>query len=50
MKMVALPCVEQCAINGPTINVPTDLTSVCTVPKKLSSQTQMVLMMLKRKL
>ena len=30
MKIVALPCGKQCAIHGPTVNIPTDLMSVCT--------------------
>ena len=31
MKMVALPCGKQRAIHGPAVNVPTDLTPVCTL-------------------
>lgn len=50
MKMVALSCGKQCAIHGPAVNVPTDLTPVCTLLPGLSSQTQMVPMRLKRKL
>ena len=45
MKMVALPCGKQRAIHGPAVNVPTDLTPVCTL-----LQMQMVPMKLKRKL
>ena len=47
MKMVALPCGKQCAIHGPAVNVPTDLTPVLP---RLPSQMQMVPMKLKRKL
>ena len=50
MKMVALPCGKQCAIHGPAVNVPTDLTSVCTLLPRLPSQIQMIPMKLKRKL
>ena len=52
MKMVALPCGKQRAraIHGPAVNVPTDLTSVCTLLPRLPSQMQMVPMKLKRKL
>ena len=50
MKMVALPCGKQRAIHGPAVNVPTDLTPVCTLLPTLPSQMQMVPMKLKRKL
>jgi hypothetical protein len=50
MKMVALPCGKQRAIHRPAVNVPTDLTPVCTLLSRLPSQTQMVPMKLKRKL
>ena len=50
MKMVALPCGKQRAIHGPAVNIPTDLTSVCTLLPRLPSQMQMVPMKLKRKL
>jgi hypothetical protein len=50
MKMVALPCGKQRAIHGPAVNVPTDLTPVCTLLPRLPSQNQMVPMKLKRKL
>ena len=50
MKMVALPCGKQRAIHGPAVNVPTDLTSVCTLLPRLPSQIQMIPMKLKRKL
>ena len=50
MKMVALPCGKQRAIHGPAVNVPTDLTPVCTLLPRLPSQMQMVPMKLKRKL
>ena len=50
MKTVALPCGKQCAIHGPAVNVPTDLTPVCTLLPRLPSQMQMVPMKLKRKL
>ena len=35
MKMVALPCGKQRAIHGPAVNVPTDLTPVCTLLPRL---------------
>ena len=38
MKMVALPCGKQRAIHGPAVNVPTDLTPVCTLVPRLPSQ------------
>ena len=50
MKMVALPCGKQHAIHGPAVNVPIDLTPVCTLFPRLPSQAQMVPMKLKRKL
>ena len=50
MKMVALPCGKQRAIHGPAVNVPTDLTPMCTLLPRLPSQAQMVPMKLKRKL
>ena len=50
MKMVALPCGKQRAIHGPAVNIPTDLTPVCTLLPRLPSQAQMVPMKLKRKL
>ena len=50
MKTVALPCGKQHAIHGPAINIPTDLTSVCTLLPRLPSEMQMVAMKLKRKL
>ena len=50
MKMVALPCGSQRAIHGPGVNVPTDLTAICTLLPRLPSQTLMVPFKLKRKL
>ena len=50
MKMVALPYGKQHAIHGPAVNVPTDLTPVCTLLPRLPSQIKMVPMKLKRKL
>ena len=50
MKMVALPCGKQRTVHGPAVNVPTDLTPVCTLLPRLPSQMQMVPMKLKRKL
>ena len=50
MKMVALPCGKQRAIHGPAVNIPTDLTPMCTLLPRLPSQAQMVPMKLKRKL
>ena len=40
--MVTLPCGNQCAIHGPAVNLPTDLTVVCTLLPRLPSQTLMV--------
>ena len=34
--MVALPCGKQRAVHGPAVNVPTDLTPVCTLSTKAS--------------
>ena len=42
MKIVVLSCGKQHTIHGPAINIPTDLTPVCTFLPRLSSQTQMV--------
>ena len=50
MKMVALATGKQRSIHGPTVNVPTDLSTVCSLLPRLPSQTQMVPMKLKRKL
>ena len=50
MKMVALSSGKQRAIHGPAVNVPTDLTPVCTLLPRLPPQTRMVPMKLKRKL
>ena len=50
MKMVALPGGKQRAIQGPAVNVPTDLNPVCSLLPRLPSQTQMVPMKLKGKL
>ena len=49
-KMVALPCGKQHAIHGPAVNVPTDLTPICTLLPRLPSQIQMVPLKLKMKL
>ena len=46
MEIVVLPC----GVHGPAVNVPTDLTPVCTLLPRLPWQTQMVPMKLKRKL
>ena len=50
IKMVALPCDKQRGIHGPAVNVPTGLHPVCTLLLKLSTEAQVVLMKLKRKL
>ena len=50
MKMVAFPCGKYLVIHGPAVNVPTDLTPVCTFLPRLPSQIQMIPMKLKRKL
>ena len=45
-----IPCGKQHAIHGPAVNVPTNLTSVCTLLPRLPLQIQMIPMKLKRKL
>ena len=50
MRTIILPCGKQHVIHGLAVNVPTDLTPVCTLLPRLASQTQMVPMELKRKL
>ncbi len=50
MKMVALPTGKQRSIHGPAVNVPTDLSSVCSLLPRLPSQCQILPMKLKRKL
>ena len=37
IEMVALPCGKQRAIHGPAVNVPTNLTPVCTLLPRLPS-------------
>ena len=50
MKMVALPRGKQRAIHGPAVNVPTDLSPICSLLPRLPSQTQITPMKLKRRL
>ena len=50
MTMVALPTGRQRCIHGPAVNVPTDLSSVCSLLPRLPSQSQILPMKLKRKL
>ena len=49
MKMVALPTGKQRSIHGPAVNVPSKVDTICDVLPRLPSQTEMVLLKLKRK-
>ena len=50
MQIIALPRGKQCAIHGPAVNVPTNLSSICTLLPRLPSQSQITPMKLKRRL
>ena len=50
MKMVALPKGRQKSIQGPAINVPTQLHHICTLLPRLPEDAQIVALKLKRKL
>ena len=49
MKMVALPSGKQRSIHGPAVNVPSKVDTICEVLPRLTSQTEMVPLKLKRK-
>ena len=49
MKMVALPSGKQQSIHGPAVNVPSKVDTVCDVLPRLPSQSQLVPLILKRK-
>ena len=50
MKMVALPSGKQRNIQGPAVNVPSKLDSLCTMLPRLPTETELIALKLKRKL
>ena len=50
MIMVALPSGKQRSIHGPAVNVPSKVDTICNVLPRLPSQSELVLLKLKRKL
>ena len=50
MKMVALPSGKQRSIDGPAVNVPSKVDTICNVLPRLPLQTKLVPLKLKRKL
>ena len=50
MKLVSLPRGGQYGINGPCVNVPSELTSICNVLPRLPQEIQLVHFKLKRRL
>ena len=50
MKIVVLPSGKQRSIQGPAVNVPSKLESVCTMLPRLPTQSELVALKLKRKL
>ena len=50
MKMVALPCGKQRSIQGPAVNVPSKLDSLCNVLPRLPTESELIALKLKRKL
>ena len=50
MKMVALPSGKQRCIQGPAVNVPSKLDSLCTMLPRLPTESELVALKLKRKL
>ena len=50
MKLVSLPRGGQYGINGPCVNVPAELTTICTVLPRLPQEVQLVHFKLKRRL
>ena len=50
MKMVALPSGKQRSIQGPAVNVPSKLDSLCTMLPRLPTESELIAFKLKRKL
>ena len=50
MKLVSLPVGKQCGIDGPAVNVPTNIDTVCTALPRLPSESEIIPLKLKRKL
>lgn len=50
IKMVALPSGKQWSIQGPAVNVPSKLDSLCTMLPRLSTQRELIALKLKQKL
>ena len=50
MKMVALPSGKQRSIQGPAVNVPSKVDTICNILPRLPSQSELVPLKLKRKL
>ena len=50
MKLVALPSGKQRSIQGPAVNVPLKLYSLCTMLPRLPTETELIAFKLKRKL
>ena len=50
MKMVALPSGKQRSIQGPAVNVPSKLDSLCIMLPRLPTETELIALKLKRKL
>ena len=50
MKLVALPSSKQRSIQGPAVNVPSKLDSLCTMLPRLPTETELIAFKLKRKL
>ena len=50
MKIVALPSGKQRSIQGPAVNVPSKLDSLCTMLPRLPTETELIALKLKRKL
>ena len=49
MKMVALPSGKQRSIQGPAVNVPSKVDTICSILPRLPSQYELVPLKLKRK-
>ena len=50
MKMVALPSVKERSIQGPAVNVPSKVDTICNILPRLPSQSELVPLKLKCKL
>ena len=50
MKMAALPSEKQRSIQGPAVNVPSKLDSLCTMLPRLPTESELIALKLKRKL